>query len=122
MTTEQGVISVEVQAAHLVRLARDLGLVLTIETVSDTKAPAMGNYHLEINVRPARGYDGASAVRVMPREIGQAERAALLWVLWHHQGGSSPVGQPIRFVLGMAQHEHMTDAQIAAAKNWRSPS
>ena len=24
-------------------------------------------------------------------------RAALLWVLWHHQGGSSPVGQPIRW-------------------------
>lgn len=32
-------------------------------------------------------------------------RAALLWVLWHHQGGSSPVGQPIRFALGMGKHD-----------------
>lgn len=45
-------------------------------------------------------------------------RAALLWVLWHHQGGSSPVGQPIRFALGMDAHERLNDHQIAQAKRW----
>lgn len=45
-------------------------------------------------------------------------RAALLWVLWHHQGGSSEVGQPIRFALGMGQFDHLSDHQIAEAKRW----
>ena len=44
--------------------------------------------------------------------------AALLWVLWHHQGGSSPIGQPIRFALGMGQHDRMTDEQMECAKSW----
>ncbi|WP_186163401.1 hypothetical protein [Burkholderia gladioli] len=46
-----------------------------------------------------------------------AGRAALAWVLWHHQGGSSFVGQPIRYALGMGQHEELSDAQIAEAKS-----
>lgn len=45
-------------------------------------------------------------------------RAALLWVLWHHQGGSSKVGQPIRFALGMGAHDHLNEHQIADAKRW----
>jgi hypothetical protein len=45
-------------------------------------------------------------------------RAALLWVLWHHQGGSSPVGQPIRFALGMGQHERLNEHQLREAKRW----
>ena len=45
-------------------------------------------------------------------------RAALLWVLWHHQGGSSPVGPPIRFALGMGQHERLNEHQLAEAKRW----
>lgn len=45
-------------------------------------------------------------------------RAALLWVLWHHQGGSSPVGQPIRFALGMGAHEPLNEHQVAEAKRW----
>lgn len=45
-------------------------------------------------------------------------RAALLWVLWHHQGGSSPVGQPIRFALGMGQHDRLNEHQLAEAKRW----
>lgn len=45
-------------------------------------------------------------------------RAALLWVLWHHQGGSSQVGQPIRFALGMGQHERLNEHQLAEAKRW----
>ena len=45
-------------------------------------------------------------------------RAALLWVLWHHQGGSSPVGQPIRFALGMGQHDRLNEHQLSEAKRW----
>lgn len=45
-------------------------------------------------------------------------RAALLWVLWHHQGGNSPVGQPIRFALGMGQHDRLNEHQLAEAKRW----
>jgi hypothetical protein len=45
-------------------------------------------------------------------------RAALLWVLWYHQGGSSPVGQPIRFALGIGQHDHLSDEQVSDAKRW----
>lgn len=48
----------------------------------------------------------------------EGQRAALLWVLWHHQGGNSPVGQPIRTVLGMGRFDRLTDEQIAAAKEW----
>lgn len=45
-------------------------------------------------------------------------RAALLWVLWHHQGGSSPVGQPIRYALGMGAHESLNAWQVSEAKRW----
>lgn len=45
-------------------------------------------------------------------------RAALLWVLWHHQGGSSPVGQPIRFALGMGKHDRLNEHQLAEATRW----
>lgn len=40
----------------------------------------------------------------------------LLWALYHAQGGSSPVGQPIRRYFGIGQHERMTDEQIARAR------
>ena len=42
--------------------------------------------------------------------------SALLWTLYHHQGGSSTVGQPIRKLLGIGQHDRMTDDQLAQAK------
>ena len=35
-------------------------------------------------------------------------RGVLLWALWHHQSAGSPVGQPIRRVLGMVDGEAMT--------------
>lgn len=40
----------------------------------------------------------------------------LLLSLYHHQGGSSPVGQPIRKLLGIGEYSHLTAEQIAAAK------
>lgn len=44
--------------------------------------------------------------------------AALLWTLYHHQGGSSHIGQPIRNLLGIGQHDHLTDEQLAQAKEF----
>lgn len=57
------------------------------------------------------------AAEIVP-EFSDTARAALLWVLWHHQGGSSPVGQPIRFALGMGQHERLSDWQLSEARRW----
>jgi hypothetical protein len=57
------------------------------------------------------------AVELSP-EFTDTARAALLWVLWHHQGGNSQVGQPIRFALGMGQHDDLNDHQIREAKRW----
>lgn len=48
----------------------------------------------------------------------QQMESALLWTLWHHQGGSSHIGQPIRKLLGIGQHERMTDEQIKQAKKF----
>ena len=48
--------------------------------------------------------------------IDESVRAALLYVLWHHQGGSSDVGQPIRLMLGLGQHERMSERQVAEAR------
>lgn len=42
--------------------------------------------------------------------------SALLWTLYHHQGGSSHIGQPIRKLLGIGQHDRLTNEQIAQAK------
>lgn len=52
--------------------------------------------------------------------ISKDVQDALLFALWHHQGGSSPVGQPIRAMLGIGQHDHMTDEEVAAAKRVQS--
>lgn len=54
----------------------------------------------------------------MSTEFTDTTRSALLWVLWHHQGGSSPVGQPIRYALGMGQHDDLNEHQLAEAKRW----
>ncbi len=51
-------------------------------------------------------------------EFTDTARAALLWVLWHHQGAGSPVGQPIRFALGMGQHDRLEPHRLAEAKRW----
>lgn len=45
-------------------------------------------------------------------------KAALLWTLWHKQGGSSPIGQPLRRVLGIRQFEALTPEQIECAKRF----
>lgn len=54
---------------------------------------------------------------IPPLELSAQSRAMLLNVLWHHQGGSSPAGQPIRRMLGIGQHDHLTAEQVEAAKS-----
>lgn len=56
----------------------------------------------------------AQPVEMSP-EFTDSARAALVWVLYHHQGGSSPVGQPIRFALGMGVDEPLKATQIGEA-------
>ena len=69
-------------------------------------------------------YSGRRASTPAPDEMSpnftDTARAALLWVLWHHQGASSPVGQPIRFALGMGQHDRLNDHQLREAKRWEA--
>lgn len=43
---------------------------------------------------------------------------ALLWTLYHHQGSSSNIGQPIRRLLGIGQHDRLTDEQLEQAKKF----
>ena len=47
-----------------------------------------------------------------------SDRAAVLWVLWHHQGGGSPIGQPLRRFLGLGQHERLGAASTQLAQRW----
>lgn len=56
----------------------------------------------------------------MSPDFTDTARAALLWLLWHHQGASSPVGQPIRFALGIGQHDRLNDHQLREAKRWEA--
>lgn len=48
----------------------------------------------------------------------QQMESALLWALYHHQGASSHIGQPIRKLLGIGQYDRMTVAQIEQAKSF----
>lgn len=50
-------------------------------------------------------------ITLMSTEI-EAMQGLLLWVLWHHQGASSPVGQPIRKFMGIGPHEALTVGQV----------
>lgn len=50
--------------------------------------------------------------------IRQKAESALLWALYHSQGGSSPVGQPIRRLLGIGQHDALTEQQVSDAKGF----
>lgn len=40
---------------------------------------------------------------------------ALLWILANHQGGKSDIGQPIRELLGIGQHDDLTKEQFDTA-------
>jgi hypothetical protein len=50
----------------------------------------------------------------------QAERyrSALCWVLWHHQGFSSPIGQPLRAVFGLKRGDRLPNEIVTTAKKF----
>jgi hypothetical protein len=64
--------------------------------------------------------DSMNALRVKAEREKQQLRGALLWLLWHHQGGSSVVGLACRRALGIDQYVRMTDSQIEGAKAWEA--
>lgn len=43
---------------------------------------------------------------------------ALLWVLYHHQGGNSKTGQPIRKLLGIGQFKNLSYIQVKRAQRF----
>ena len=49
------------------------------------------------------------------RADAETKRGLLLWALYHAQGASSQVGQPIRRNLGIGRHERLTPEQIKDA-------
>lgn len=51
-----------------------------------------------------------------PESMLKEVEAALVFALWHHQGGSSKVGQPIRQMLGIGPHMRLNAGQIDQAK------
>ena len=53
-----------------------------------------------------------AAHKNLPDDIVQI----LLLMLWHHQGGKSEIGQPIRALLGIGQFDDLTPEQIEIAK------
>jgi hypothetical protein len=66
----------------------------------------------------ARAASPVPAPVEMTAEFTDTSRAALAWVLWHHQGASSEIGQAMRFALGMGRTDRMSERQVAEAKRW----
>lgn len=62
--------------------------------------------------------DSMNALRVLAEREKRQLRGALLLLLWHHQGGSSVVGQACRRALGIGQFDHLTESQVEDAKAW----
>lgn len=52
-----------------------------------------------------------------PAEYNSMHKGILLWILYHHQGGKCPIGQPIRRVLRIEQHAALTTEQVRHAVN-----
>ena len=59
--------------------------------------------------------DVAATSPLAKKELAKM-RGLLLWALYHHQGGHSTIGQPIRKVLGIGMDDALTDKQIEEAQ------
>lgn len=70
---------------------------------------------IEAVPKPAEG----GAVEMSP-EFTDTVRGAIAWVLYHHQGGSSAIGKPLRYALGLGAHEDMPTHLIQQAKHFAS--
>lgn len=84
--------------------------------LTEDEAIAAWNRRAEVGRLAAQA---APTEEVSP-EFTDTARAALLWVLWHHQGASSKVGQPIRFALGMGSHDALNEYQVREAHRWEA--
>lgn len=73
---------------------------------------------MAVMCNPANQLIDPDADTIEHHPIRQQMENALLWTLYHHQGGSSHIGQPIRKLLGIGQHDRLTDEQIVAAKEF----
>ena len=71
---------------------------------------------MEQNNKPVKQEPVTAMKKPNVPTIAADVHAALCFALWHHQGGSSSIGQPIREMLGLGQHDHMTSEQYFAAK------
>ncbi|WP_434033554.1 hypothetical protein [Cupriavidus sp. a3] len=92
-------------------LARDCGLMAATPGTNTWDA-ALGRFADGIRATLGQQPQLHTASIMMSRH----SRAMLLNILWHHQGGSSPVGQPIRALLGIGRHDQLNDEQLAEAK------
>ena len=54
-------------------------------------------------------------------ELSRHSRAMLLNVLWHHQGGSSAIGQAIRTMLGVGEHARLAVEAPVLAEHAQDP-
>ena len=71
---------------------------------------------VEDYVNLERCVDALEDERAKLRKEAERYRGLLLWALYHSQGGSSPVGQPIRRVLGIGTHGRLTEEEVTIAK------
>ena len=72
--------------------------------------------HLLEELLDAANYVQAAMNNAAPDSpAGYMHKGLLLWILYHHQGGKCPVGQPIRRVLGIEQHAALTTEQVLLA-------
>lgn len=74
------------------------------------------------NVDQLRAY-GQACIDTLTRpemspDFTDSARAAISWVLFHHQGRNSPVGQPLRFALGMGADDPLPEWRIAEAERY----
>jgi hypothetical protein len=87
-----------------------------------TRGPFPSGFRAVYNLGRQHGTQPRQGEPTPPPAHDLTSAAPLLWVLWHHLGASSPVGQPIRRYLGMGQHDRMTPEGIEAAKRWARES
>lgn len=121
---------------------RDFVIVQRTGMVPYRKGPLANKQHIESMLRelyeiypdctctvinmPAESYPqsgrewldmyGDKRRKKLPRPSMAKWRGLLLWALYHHQGASSEIGQPIRRALCIGQYDHLTAEQIAEAK------
>jgi hypothetical protein len=75
--------------------------------------------HLLEELLDAANYVQAAMNNAAPDTFAQRfsmYEGMLLWILYHHQGGKSTIGQPIRRLLGIKQHAPLSAMQVQHAE------